>query len=273
MPQKRFLPQNIDPLFYRRFWSHCKGGEVTISIMKLRPSCLVSLCLSVFGMPALAAGAPPTPGEQDSISTGGYFSANSTAAGASQRMISVRPTSIAVLAAPDGRKTLNIHFLWSLITDPSVEVRLVPEAEAKGPGLSRPAPFPAVEGKIAVAPIYFHDQLKGRVREELYHCLDQADHGGKTYSFTKDKIVYNMIGSRNSLGRQGVHVKVSNETPTKSDMPAAVFLQLDTWAVDKDTLSLELARDQFAEPGTLFVWFFRGDKVLWEEQIRWPGYK
>jgi hypothetical protein len=36
---------------------------------------------------------------------------------------------------------------------------------------------------------------------------------------------------------------------------------------------LDLARDEFAKSGTLFVWFFRGDQVVWEEQIRWPGYK
>ncbi len=55
--------------------------------------------------------------------------------------------------------------------------------------------------------------------------------------------------------------------------PAAAYLQLDTWAVDQETLSLDLARDEFAKSGTLFVWFFRGNQVVWEEQIRWPGYK
>jgi len=175
-----------------------------------------------------------------------------------RRKIVARPTSIAILAQPDGQKTLNIHFRWSLISDPSIEIRLVPGPETKG---------------VAVAPVYFHEHLKGRVREELYHCLDQTDNGGKRYSFTKDKIVYNMIGHPNSLGNQGVHVQVSSETPKKSDMPAAAYLQLDTWAVDKETLSLDLAHDEFAQPGTLFVWFFRGDKVIWEEQLRWPGYK
>ncbi len=82
-----------------------------------------------------------------------------------------------------------------------------------------------------------------------------------------------MIGSLNSLGNQAVHVYVSSETPKKSDQPAAVYLQLDRWAVDKETLSIVPARDEFAQSGTLFVWFFRGSKVVWEEQVRWPGYK
>ncbi len=55
--------------------------------------------------------------------------------------------------------------------------------------------------------------------------------------------------------------------------PAAAYLQLDTWAVDQETLSLDLARDEFTKSGKLFVWFFRGGQVVWEEHIRWPGYK
>jgi hypothetical protein len=50
-------------------------------------------------------------------------------------------------------------------------------------------------------------------------------------------------------------------------------LQLDTWAVDRETLSLDLAKDEFAKSGRLYIWFFRGDQIVWEEQIRWPGYK
>ena len=45
----------------------------------------------------------------------------------------------------------------------------------------------------------------------MYECLDHPGEGGRTYSFTKDKIVYKMIGRRNSLGNQGVHVHVLPE--------------------------------------------------------------
>ena len=106
-----------------------------------------------------------------------------------------------------------------------------------------------------------------------------------------------MIGRRNSLGNQGVHVQVHAEdsdtpkSPSKppppghvqavliwtieslDPNPAAAYLQLDTWAVDQDTLSLDIARDEFAKSGTLFIWFFRGNQAVWQEQIRWPGYK
>ncbi len=175
-----------------------------------------------------------------------------------QRKTLVGPTSIAVTAEAGGMKTLTIHFLWSLFPDSSVEVRFVPATDTKGD---------------KIAPIYFHERLKGKVQEDFFDCLDHSDGDGKTHSFTKDKLVYTMIGRRNSLGFQGVHVQVAREEPKKSDYPSAAYLQLDTWAVDKKTLLLDMPRDEFAAPGTLYVWFFRGEKPVWEEQVRWPGYK
>jgi len=194
-----------------------------------------------------------------------------------------RPTSMAIIPAANGLKTLTIHFRWTLIPKGSIEVRLVPGSQPKG---------------AAVSPIYFAGQLKGTVRDALYTCLDHPGEGGRIHSFTKDKITYKMIGRRNSLGNQGVHVQVEPEdsdtseksppkppppgarvpdhpadSPAPMATPAAAYLQLDTWAVDPETLSLDLDRDKFAKSGTLYVWFFRGDQVVWEEQIRWPGYK
>lgn len=176
-----------------------------------------------------------------------------------RQKLAARPTSMAIIPVRAGLKTLNIHFRWSLFPNSSIEVRLVPGPPQKG---------------ATVTPIYFAEHLKGTVREALYTCLDHPGASGHTYSFTKDKLVYKMIGCRNSLGSQGVHVQVQPEdSKTPDKYPAAAYLQLDTWAVDKETLSLDLARDEFAQPGTLFVWFFRGDRAIWEEQIRWPGYR
>jgi hypothetical protein len=172
--------------------------------------------------------------------------------------IEARPTSMHIITERAGLKTLTIHFRWSLFPNASIEVRLVPGPQAKGAN---------------VAPIYFAEQLKGDVRRALFTCLDHPGEGGRSHSFTKDKTVYDMIGRRNSLGNQGVYVLVHpEESEAPGASPAAAYLQLDTWAVDKEVLSLDLPRNPFAKPGTLFVWFFRGDRVVWAERIRWPGY-
>ena len=104
---------------------------------------------------------------------------------------------MAIIPEPGGLKTLTIHFRWSLFPNASIEVRLVPGPNRKGPRST---------------PIYFAEHLKGTVREALYTCLDHPGEGGRTHSFTKDKIVYKMIGRRNSLGNQGVHVQVHPKT-------------------------------------------------------------
>jgi hypothetical protein len=167
---------------------------------------------------------------------------------------------MAVVNQPGGMKALSIHFRWSLYPNSSVEVRLAPGAQAKGSML---------------APIYFNENLTGKVRDAFYVCLDHTGESGHVHTFSKDKITYKMIGRRNALDKQGVHVQVHPEETKKGteEQPAAAFLQLDTWAVNPETLSLDMPRDEFPKPGTLFVWFFRGDRVVWEEQIRWPGYK
>jgi hypothetical protein len=169
------------------------------------------------------------------------------------------PTSLSVVSVPGGMKAISVHFRWSLFSNSSVEVRLVPGPLRKG---------------AAVAPVYFAEQLKDKVRHELYECLDHPGAAGRNYSFTKDSTTFEMIGRRNSLGNQGVHIEVHpDEHGSPKANPAVVYLQLDTWAVGRESLTLDLPREQFSKPGTLFVWFFRGNDVVWEEQIRWPGYK
>ncbi len=169
-----------------------------------------------------------------------------------------RPTYMAIVPEPGGRKTLTLGYRWPLHESASIEVRLVAGPKTEG---------------TAVAPIYFHELLKGKLEEELFKLLDKSDQrGGLTHTFTKEKIVYKMIGQRNSLGHQAVHVQVYTEDARPDSNPAVAFLQLDTWAVNPQVLSLELPRDEFPNAGTLFVWFFRGDKVVWEESIAWPGY-
>ena len=80
------------------------------------------------------------------------------------------------------------------------------------------------------------------------------------------------MGAKNSLGRTAVSVVPYNEGEDPEQRPGAVFLQLDAWSINDHSLSLDLPREVFKAKGTLFVWFLRGEKVLWEERISWPGY-
>ena len=229
-PSGFFALSFIEPIFYCQFWSHCKGAKVTIKRMRVIAAVPLFFCCLVFiswargtvpvrilpretspkatipRPPKVPATRPPSRMRPQNTEVTG------------RRKNGLGATSIAIISQPSGLKTLTIHFPWSLFPDSSVEVRLVPGIQTKG---------------TQVAPVYFHEQLKGKVRDDFYDCLDSTDNGGKSHSFTKNKVVYTMIGRLNSLGNQGVHVQVARESPKKSDYPSAAYLQLDTWAVDK----------------------------------------
>ena len=92
-----------------------------------------------------------------------------------------RPTSMDIISTPAGRKTLTIHFRWSLFPKASVEVRLVPDdpQPKKARVVGRVQAGTSVELRASepakgatVTPIYFSDQLKGEVREAS-ECLSR----------------------------------------------------------------------------------------------------
>lgn len=173
--------------------------------------------------------------------------------------IKVEPIEIAVIAEQGRRKTLSIDYRWKIHEKASVEVRLVPAERV-------------AQGATAVPVCFVGENVKGKVTEQIFKCLDHAGDRMTTESFTKHRMIYKIIGDRNSLGRPAVYVLPYHETGTVADRPCAVFLQLDCWAVNDHLLALDLPREAFASPGVLFVWFLRDDKVVWEDKVDWPGY-
>ena len=64
------------------------------------------------------------------------------------------------------------------------------------------------------------------------------------------------------------------ETPEKNSSligTTAVFYPPDAWAINDRLLLLDLPRDSFDKPGKLYIWFLRGDRILWQEELMWPG--
>jgi hypothetical protein len=177
-----------------------------------------------------------------------------------------------------GQQTLVVHYRWKAHARASIEVRLVPPQRAE---------------KVMVSPLYFYgDYFKGKAEEKFYRCLDAAERGA-TDSFLKDKIDFKIVAERNSLGRAAAVVLPFNPKAPRDrgnedtwNRPTILFPLLAPWAIDDRTLALDLPRDvpykaesdelekrlqAFSRPGRLHVWFLRGDKVLWEDQLDWPG--
>jgi hypothetical protein len=169
-----------------------------------------------------------------------------------------------VVQERSGRRTLAVDYRWKVHADASIEVRLV----AAG-----------ADGSLA-APVYFlSEYFRGDVRLKTYHCHTAADKEETTDSFVRDNTEFKIVGRRNSLDRPAVLVlprdqakKAHGGNPEFVVTPKAVFLLLDSWAVNDHLLALDLPREEFSEAGTLHVWFLRSERVLWEETVRWPGY-
>ncbi len=117
--------------------------------------------------PPPTTGSNPTSGDTASAGASADQAAKPTPSADEEvskpRKTTAGPSAINVIPEPSGLKTLNIHFRWSLFTNSRIEVRLVPGADDK---------------PIAAAPVYFHDQLKGKVQEDFFDCLDHPDNGG-----------------------------------------------------------------------------------------------
>ena len=157
-----------------------------------------------------------------------------------------------------------IDYRWKLYPATSVEVRLVAPDDTKG----------------IVVPLYFvSEYFRGDVSRKAFHCLDGAEQRETVESFVKDKIDFEIVGRRNSLGRPAVlvlpHEQVEKRPGSKEAEvvpdPRAVFLMLDSWSLGDRTLSLDLPPEGFSQAGLLHVWFSCVDRAVWEETIPWPG--
>jgi hypothetical protein len=195
------------------------------------------------------------------------------AAKAKPKKFKIGPMMLAVLTE-HGQQILAVHYPWKACTKPSVEVRLVPDKPAKPDNESKPAKLNEVKANEPPVPTYFVGQfMKGDKEDKVYEILTQASDRPHDWSFTQDKTVYRVVGTKNLLGMGAVHVLSYPEDSTPDKSPAATFLELSSWAIDNKKLSLELPRAAFSQSGTLHVWFLRGETVLWEDQVAWPGFK
>jgi hypothetical protein len=168
------------------------------------------------------------------------------------RFVSVDKTST-------GATVLQVKYPWRIHDKASIEVRLVTDKKDYGARV-RPLRF---------AMLRFDDDATHRILRTLDESID---HPSKWKTKAGD-LDWEIIGRANHLGHAAewfVH------TPPKDSSvvgTTAVFFPPDPWAIGDRLLSLDLPREAFAEEGKLYIWFLRGDRVLWQEELMWPGQK
>ena len=197
-----------------------------------------------------------------SISPGGSAAAQALRSVAPAAGRPKAATCVSLVKGRGGDRPLVINYPWKVHLRPSIEVRLVTGKDA---------------GPSGIRPLFFvEEHFKGEVKVTVYRCQDGADGMGTRQSLTENKLDFEVLGRRNSLGKPAVCVvhRFAADDPNPGDAPGAVavFCSLPGWAINKRLLQLDLPREDFAQPGKLYVWFLRDDTILWKETVDWPGH-
>ena len=175
---------------------------------------------------------------------------------------------ISVRQLRGGQPTLRIKYPWKVYTQASIEVRLVTSQKA---------------GAAEVRPLMFVSNfMKGELKVKIYRAADDAASGAVIVPITEKELDMEILGGRNALGKPAVCIarQVPEDDPVRG--AGAVFAELSSWALDDRTLYLALPgkvktpafgtpKTYFAPAGKLHVWFLRGDKVVWREEVEWKG--
>jgi hypothetical protein len=189
---------------------------------------------------------------------------------------------VSIFTQNTGGRVLQIDYPWQAYKKASVEVWLVTE---NSPAFARVKPLNFV-----------NDRLNGETSVKVGQCLAAAYGVGLTQSIPGDRVNYKIVGCCNSLGKPAVSIvgkskedmgtledkgkspktkEKQQDTEQEPPLPFgawAAFCDLENWSANRHELSLDLSPDHFAKPGKLYVWFLRGDTMLWEERLDWKGY-
>ncbi len=162
-----------------------------------------------------------------------------------------------ITRVPTGKPIVAIHFPWRIYSRPSIEIRWLADDEPDTAEI-RPLQFVA-------------DMMKGEITSEVYAAREKAWAVAVTKTLKIHEREFEILGARNLLAKPAVTV-VFPARKVGPDRPArAVFFLLDSWAVDGQTLWLELPAEQFSQPGRIRIWFYRNDTILWWKTLVWPG--
>lgn len=165
---------------------------------------------------------------------------------------------LALRQQASGDPILVVDYPWAVHTNASIEVRLLPSEE---------------RATTTWTPIFFlTNYLSPEALKGIYRCQDQGEQLPATATFGKEKIDFEILAQRNSLGRSAVSIRCESRWEGPRSGLRAIFWPLKEWAVDRRTLYLELPKKGFSDRSQIRVWFLRDTHILWSETIAWPGY-
>lgn len=176
------------------------------------------------------------------------------------------PKRVSVFRERSGKRVLVVEYPWKVHAKPSVEVRLLGQGEPND---------------LRVQPMYFRwKYMKGdKTTLAVYRVQDTCEETPASAVVREGDVTFEVLGDRNSMGIPAVCVARTvrrRGTERKGGPPiqpgaAAAFPLLELWAMNNHLLYFNLPEAYFDKPGRMRVWFLRDDRVLWSEDLAWPG--
>lgn len=152
---------------------------------------------------------------------------------------------------------LLVEYPWDVHRGASIEVRLVTAEEAE---------------MRRLRPLFFTARaMRGEITSAVYRVEDGALVMPVRETVAADDRRYELVGDRNELGRAAVRAVWNAPRRDPLGGAAAVYPLLSRWALGRDLLQLELPEPAFDSPGRLRVWLLRGERIVWQQDLAWPG--
>jgi hypothetical protein len=173
---------------------------------------------------------------------------------------------------PKTAPMLEIQSPWKQYTKPSIEVRLL---------------LPDENDTTEIRPLAFVGTvMKGELTNAVYKALEDVQETPFVRSFPTKGGEFHIFGFKNYLEREAIRIvfqpaavptaaasdKAKRPATDQPEVPVrTTFYFLNSWAVDSETLRLELPAKDYRQAGRLRVWFFRDAGVIWQQTVQWPG--
>jgi hypothetical protein len=152
---------------------------------------------------------------------------------------------------------LVVRYPWKAHARPSVEVRQIAHEEND-------------TGEIR--PLQFATQImKGEVTAAVYQVRDRSEDTPTARKLKHEKQEFELVGTKSRLGRGAVCAVFAPDPDAKPAVARVAYPLLDSWALDAETLVLELPEQHFAESGWIRVWLLREGNIVWWKTVAWPG--
>jgi hypothetical protein len=158
-----------------------------------------------------------------------------------------------------GESLLVINYPWRTHKKTSIEVRLIPDKKD----------FEARVKPLRFSSIRFDDDTQ----RHIFHSFDEALVRSSDWKAEGGGLQWQVIGRANHRGHEAVWFVNSPKDEKSPPGTTAAFYPLDPWAINDKLLMLDLPRNSFDQPGKMYIWLLRGDQIIWQEDLMWPGKK